>query len=132
MSEQLHITVENKLVKERRDLHIYHNSSKSAHIISHNSSIDFSLQKVETDDYLYISMIKGPENLTGDCLIHLPPWLDFEFISRGDLTCTYRHRGDVQPMVLKIPPGPPLWELKLMRAGDEETRDIIKVTIGEK
>jgi hypothetical protein len=132
MSKKIKVTVENKLVKEKRDIHLYHHSTRSAHIISYNSSIDLPLQTVQKHDYLHIALVKGPGNVWEDCVVHLPILMDFEFKSRGDLTFTYQHCGDAQPIVLKIPPGPPLWELKLMRTTDEESRDKIKVTVAEK
>ena len=132
MSKQQYITVENKLVKGRRDLHLYHHATRSAHIISYNSSIDLPLETAAKQDYLNIAMVKGPGLVWTDCLVHLPLWVDFEFSSRGNLTFKYQHCGKTQPLVLKIPPGLPLWELKLMITTDEETRDKIKVTIGEK
>ena len=115
MTENLDIaiTVENKLIKEKRDINVYHHSTRSAHIISHNSSITLPLKTVEKDDYLHISVVSGPGSLWKDCLIGLPSWANFEFASEGKLTLT--HSDDPKRTLLKIPPGPPAWQLKMTR-----------------
>jgi hypothetical protein len=128
MSEDINITitVENKLKKEKRDLNVYHQSTRSAHIISHNSSITLPLRTVEEDDFLHISLIRGPGNLWKSCLIDLPSWSDFEFSLEGKVTLT--HSGD--RTLLKIPPGPPKWELKMTRPAEAPRIQEDKVTIG--
>jgi len=132
MVNQLPITIENKLVKEKRDIHVYHHSSRGAHIIGYDSSIDLSLDSVDHNDYLYISIVKGPGNVWRDCLIRLPLWLDFEFSSRGDLILKHTQSYDKKHFILKIPPGPPTWELRLMRPIQAELSEEIKITIAEK
>ncbi len=107
------ITVENKLIKEKRDINVYHHSTRSAHIISHNSSITLPLRIVGEGDYLHISVVSGPGSLWKDCLIDLPSWANFEFASEGKLTLT--HSDDPKRTLLKIPPGPPAWQLKMTR-----------------
>jgi hypothetical protein len=111
MSEVSDIKVENKLVKDKRGINVYHHSSRSAHLISHNSSITLPLGTVGSDDYLHISLVSGPGNLWKDCVINVPSWADFEFLSEGKMTLT--HRGD--RTILTIPPGPPTWQLKITR-----------------
>jgi hypothetical protein len=111
MSQVSDITVENKLVKDKRGINVYHHSTRSAHLISHNSSITLPLGDVGKDDYLHISLVSGPGNLWKDCVINLPSWADFEFSSEGKMTLT--HRG--YRTILTIPPGPPTWQLKITR-----------------
>jgi len=105
------ITVINKLIAEKRDLNVYHHSNRSAYMISHNSSITLPLKSSAEGDYLHISIVSGPGNLEKDCLIDMPSWVDFKFFSQGNLTIT--HAGD--RTFLEIPPGPPLWQLKITR-----------------
>jgi hypothetical protein len=111
MSQEPGITVKNKLIKEKRDINVYHQATRSAHIISRNSSITLPLRASQEEDYLHISVISGPGNLWKNCLIDLPSWADFEFSSEGKMAVT--HSGD--RMVLNIPPGPPTWQLKITR-----------------
>ncbi len=128
MPEEINITitVQNKLKKEKRDLNVYHQSTRSAHIISHNSSITLPLRTVEEDDFLHISVVTGPGHLRQNCLIELPAWANFEFSSEGKVTLT--HSGDRTS--LKIPPGPPKWELKITRPAEFSGIQEDKVTIG--
>jgi hypothetical protein len=119
MPEEIEITVENKLITEKRDLNVYHHSTQSAHIISHNSSITLPLGTNGDNDYLHISVVKGPGYLEKNCLINVPSWADFEFTSKESVTAisiTHSHDPDGARTVLKIPPGPPAWELKITRS----------------
>ncbi len=118
MPEEIEITVENKLITEKRDLNLYHYSTQSAHIISHNSSITLPLGSNGDKDYLHISVVKGPGYLEKYCLIDIPSWADFDFTSKESVTAisiTHSHDPDGARTVLKIPPGPPAWELKITR-----------------
>lgn len=114
MPEKFDITVENKLIKEKRDIQVYHQSTRSAHIISRSSSITLPLRTIEEDDYLYISIVRGPGNLWKDCLINLPSWADFEFSLEGKVAITH----SANRTLLKVPPGPPTWQLKMTRPND--------------
>lgn len=109
--EEIEITVINKLTAEKRDLNVYHHSTHSAYMISHNSSVVVPLRTAAEGDYLHISIVSGPGNLEKDCLIDLPSWVDFKFFSQGNLTIT--HAGGCT--LLEIPPGPPAWQLKITR-----------------
>lgn len=111
MLQESEITIKNKLIREKRDINVYHQATRSAHIISRNSSITLPLGTRQEEDYLHISVISGPGNLWKNCLINLPSWADFEFSSEGKMAVT--HSGD--RMVLNIPPGPPTWQLKITR-----------------
>jgi hypothetical protein len=112
MVKEINITIENKLVMEKRDMNVYHHFTRSAHMISHDSSITLPLRPGIEDDYLYISIVSGPGRLEGNCIVNLPSWVDFELSSAGDATTA--HSGD--RTLLKIPPGPPKWQLKLTRS----------------
>ena len=109
--EEIEITVINKLTSEKRDLNVYHHFTRSAYMISHNSSIVVPLHTAAEGDYLHISIVSGPGNLEKDCAIDLPSWVDFKFFSQGDFTVT--HAGG--STLLEIPSGPPVWQLKITR-----------------
>jgi len=114
MSEETDIIVENQFIMEKRDINIYHHSTGSAHIISQNSSIALPLREVGQGDYLHISVVIGPGDLEYDCWVDLPSRLDFQFSSTRNITTfVFTHHGDRS--LLKIPPGPPTWQLKLTR-----------------
>lgn len=113
MLKEIDITVKNKLTVGERDIHVFHHSTRSAHIISHNSSITLPLRNSNENDYLYISVVEGPGYLWTACVIGLPSWVDFDFSSEGNLTVI--HSGNTKTTLLKIPPGPPTWELKITR-----------------
>lgn len=114
MSVKVDIIVENKLIKEKRDIHVYHQSTRSAHIISRSSSITLPLRTIVEDDYLYISVVRGPGNLWKESVIDLPSWADFEFSLEGKVVIT--HSGN--RTLLKVPPGPPTWQLKMTRPNE--------------
>ena len=111
MPGKLNITIENRLALEKRDINVFHHATRSAHIISHHSSFTFPCDCCGEDDYLQVSVASGPGNLWMDCLINLPSWVNFEFFSEGKLTVI--HSNDRSSTLLKIPPGPPTWELTL-------------------
>lgn len=127
MAKDINITIENKLVMERRDMNVYHHSSKSAHMISHNSSITLPLRPAFEDDYVHISVVSGPGRLENKTVLNLPSWVDFEFSSMGNVTII--HSGD--RTVLKIPPGPPIWQLKMTRSSSTAAQAEDRVTIGD-
>ena len=112
MAKEINITIENKLVMEKRDMNVYHHSTRSAHLISHGSSIILPLKSVIEDDYLHISIVSGPGRLEGNCVVNLPSWVDFELSSAGDATTA--HLGD--RTLLKIPPGLPKWQLRMKKS----------------
>jgi hypothetical protein len=115
MVKAIDITIENQLAAGERDINVFHHSSRSAHIISHNSSITLPLRNPGENDYLHISVVRGPGYLWNDCLISLPSWVDFDFSSEGKLAVT--HSNGTNRTLLKIPPGPPTWELKITMPG---------------
>ena len=111
MKQEIEMTIQNKLAVGERDINVFHRSSRSAHIISHNSSVTLPLRNTGEKDYLFISVVKGPGYLWVDCVISLPAWVDFDFSSEGKLAVS--HSGNAERILLKIPPGPPTWELKI-------------------
>jgi hypothetical protein len=109
-------------------LRVYHHASKSAHMICFESSITLPLKTVIENDYLHISIVSGPGRLEGNCVVNLPSWIDFELSSAGDAAIT--HSGD--RTLLKIPPGPPTWQLKMTRSLDSIIDQLSdRVTIGD-
>lgn len=138
MLEAFDITVENKLVTGKRDINVYHHATRSAHIISHNSSITLPLGTNGQNDYLHISVVKGPGDLGSDCLINLPSWVDFELISKESITgmtLNHSHSSGGDTIWLKIPPGPPAWDLKITNpitlSSSRQLPAVNKLTIGD-
>lgn len=128
MAKRIKITIENKLVIEKRDMSVYHHSTRSAHIISHDSSITLPLRSVMEDDYLHVSLVSGPGPLEGECMVNLPSWIDFEFSPGADVIVT--HSGD--RTLLKIPPGPPIWQLKMTRSPSSLVKQPSdRITVGD-
>jgi len=128
MAKEINITIENKLVMEKRDMNVYHHSTRSAHLISHGSSIILPLKSVIEDDYLHISIVSGPGRLENNCVVNLPSWVDFELSAAGDATVA--HLGD--RTLLTIPPGPAIWQLRMKRSRsslNDQPSD--RVTIGD-
>lgn len=103
------MTVRNKLSKEKRDISVYHQSNRSSHIISYNSSLTQPLNIVDHHDYIHVSAISGPGHFKHPCVMNIPAWMDFEYTSAGDLFVS--HSGN--RTFIKIPPGFPRWELKV-------------------
>ncbi|NIM15616.1 MAG: hypothetical protein GTO45_05500, partial [Candidatus Aminicenantes bacterium] len=103
MKKEINVTIENKLIMEKRDMNVYHHAARSAHMISHDSSITLPLRPVTEDDYVHVSIVTGPGRIQGICVVNLPSWVDFELSSAGDATITH----SCDRILLKIPPGPP-------------------------
>ena len=114
MEKTINITIENELAIGQRDMNIYHHSTRSAHMISYNSSVTLPLKSVVEDDYLHISIVSGPGRLKNRSVVNLPSWIDFDISSADDVSVT--HSGD--RTILKIPPGLPRWQLKMTRSSD--------------
>jgi hypothetical protein len=112
MEKQIKITIENRLAMGKRDMNVYHHSTRSAHMISFDSSITLPFKLITEDDYLYISIVSGPGRLDGNCVVNLPSWIDFDFFSKGDVTIDY----SCDRTLVKIPPGLPIWQLKMTRS----------------
>jgi hypothetical protein len=128
MAKDINITIENKLVLEKRDMNVYHHSTRSAHMISHDSSVTLPLRPVMEDDYLHISVVSGPGHLEGTCVVNLPSWLDFELSAAADATVIHLEGRTL----LKIPPGPPTWQIKMTRSFTSLiNRSSDRVTIGD-
>jgi hypothetical protein len=127
MAKEIKITIENRLVMEKRDMNVYHHSTRSAHMISFNSSITLPFRSVIEDDYLHISIVSGPGPLEGECRVNLPSWMDFEFSPGGDVAVT--HSGN--RTLLRIPPGLPVWQLKMTRSSSLFNQPSDCITIGD-
>lgn len=129
MIKVINITVENKFLVEKRDLNVYHQSTRSAHIISHNSSLAVPLRSISEDDYLHVSVVSGPGHLQNNSVISLPAWVEFDFSSApGNVSLS--HSGD--RLLLKIPAGPPTWQLKVTQADIVPGRQASnRITLGD-
>jgi hypothetical protein len=130
MTDAGNITVENKLILEKRAISVYHHASRGAHLISHNGSVMIPLKPDVEEDYLHISVITGPGRLRNDCLLDIPAVLDFEFAGEGKVVVI--HKGG--RVLVQIPAGPPVWQLKLTRpmeqyGGGSSTGSSHRVTI---
>ncbi len=112
MPDGINITVCNKLDTEKRDLNVYHHAKRSAYMISHGNSITIPLGTFEDDDYLHLSIVSGPGSMEKDCRINIPSWCDFTISGLGNGGIT--HSGNRTS--LRIPPGPPVWQLKITRS----------------
>lgn len=126
MAKAINITIKNKLEIEKRDMTIYHHFARSAHMISHNSSITISLMPIIEGDYLHISIVSGPGNLLNQSVFNLPSWADFELFSAGNIMLSHSN-GRV---LLKIPPGPPIWQLKMKQSlsNNNKPADIVIIS----
>jgi hypothetical protein len=109
MTEGINITVQNKLIMEKRDLNVYHHSTRSAYIISHSNSVPICMGNFEGGDFLLLSIVRGPGRMEKDCWISFPSWCFFAVstLNDGDIF----HSGD--RLLVRIPAGPPLWQIKL-------------------
>jgi hypothetical protein len=112
MSKKMNITIENKLVLEERDMSVYHQATRSAHMISHDSSVTLPLEPAAAEDYLYISIIGGPGHLKRVNIVDMPSWVDFEFLTEGKVGVSHSNNRTL----VKIAPGLPGWQLKLKRS----------------
>ena len=122
----------NKLETGRRAINAYHHASRGAHLISYKGSVDFELAPGDEGDYLHISITRGPGRLSNISNLDMPYHLDFQFT--GESSVTMLHQGD--RVNLQIPPGLPLWQLKIMLPGGPPPAGITpgeeeKIIIGE-
>ncbi len=110
MRNEVEITVENRMVLEKRTLSIYHKGRDSTHLIHSSSSLTVVLKAAE-DDYLHISPVSGPGDLKNDCVLRIPSWADFQFSSEGKISLS--HWGKL--FLLTVPAGTAPWELRMTR-----------------
>ena len=110
------ITVENRLKEGRRDLNVFHHGSRGSHLIGHDSSVSFRLRSSGEGDYLHISVVRGPGFLWRESVISLPWWADFDFAAEGKIGVN--HSLETGRVLVKIPPGPPTWELTVTRSAN--------------
>ncbi len=107
--KKMDITIHNRLLKEKRDINVYHHSFQSAHIVSANSSVTRSIEPAAKDDFLHISPVIGPGRLKNWCVLDLPCFIDFRFTPAGEVIL--EHSGE--RTLIRVPPGLPTWELKM-------------------
>jgi hypothetical protein len=128
MKNTILITIENKLILEKRDINVYHHDTKSAHIISYDSSIPLPLRPATDNDYLHVSIVSGPGRLEGKCILLLPTWINFELSTTGNISVVHSDKK----IFLKVPPGPPDWQLKITRSGVEKRETSSdNITVGD-
>ncbi len=128
MAKEINVTIENKLILEKRDMNVYHHSTRSAHLISHSNSITLPLRPSVEDDYLHISVVSGPGHLINKSILNLPAWADFEFSSEGKIILFHSDNRTL----LKIPPGPSTWQLRMTRSSTSIINQVAdRVTVGD-
>ena len=109
--QDMNVIVENKLVRDKRDISVYHHSNRSVHMISYNSSITLPLETTEANDYLHIVIVRGPGNLQPDCWLKIPLWMDLEIVFGFEGKAVITHSpGNVW---INLPARPPDWEVKV-------------------
>lgn len=117
MTKEVEITVENRMVLEKRTLSIYHKGGDSTHLINNGSYHTLPLETAAEDDYLHISPGKGPGELKNECVLSIPSWTEFEFSSENKIGLTHRAKR----FLLTVPAGTAGWDLRLTRPIDSET-----------
>lgn len=128
--KRMDITIHNRLIKEKRDINVYHHSLQSAHIVSANSSLTRSIEPAANDDFLHISPVVGPGRLKNWCILDMPCFINFNFTPAGEVNL--EHCGE--RTLIRIPPGLPTWELKMTIPDRLPPADSINgshVTIGD-
>lgn len=105
----IELKIHNKMIGEKRDLNIYHNHDRGAYMISRNNYVNLKLHNIDENDFLYISIVSGPGAMTKDCWINLPSWCFCSFSSM----CNADICLSGQRFMVRIPPGPPVWQLKI-------------------
>lgn len=126
MIKENKITVENKLIAERRDINIYHHSSRSAHLISYDRSIKIPLKADIEEDYLHISVVSGPGSLKNKSVVNLPSWANFEFFLDGKVSISHANNR----ILVVIPPGLPEWQLRVKRPYEADYNED-RIVIGD-
>lgn len=109
MKKTTEIIFQNNLLIERRDINVYHRSSRGIHFISRGSSVKVPLQTVNEKDFINLSVAVGPGYMERQNVVDLPSWINYEFQSEGKFAAV-RSGGRT---LLKIPAGLPEWKLKL-------------------
>ncbi len=131
MTNETKITVHNKLSMAKRDINVYHNSKRSAHMIGHDGSVTIPLRPAAEDDFLHISIVSGPGSLENTNVVNLPAWADFEYTGENNFILCHSHTDD--RIIVKIPPGTPQWQMRVYRSGTPSStgRSSGRITIGE-
>jgi hypothetical protein len=116
MMKEVEITVENRMVLEKRTLSIYHKGRNSTHLLDSSSSHTLLLKTAAEDDYLHISPGSGPGDLKNECVLRIPSWADFQFSSKDKISLS--HWGKL--FLLTVPAGTAPWELRMTRPNDSD------------
>jgi hypothetical protein len=127
MVKEIEITIENNLILEKRPINVYHHAERAAHLISRGRGVTLPLQTIQKSDYVHISIASGPSDLEFKTIVNLPSWLDFEFLSDGNLSVLHLSKRTL----LKIPPGLPGWQLRVTRSSSSFKHSSDCVTISD-
>ena len=125
MENILWMTIENKLLLEKRSISVYHHGNRSVHLISHKCYLDIRLQSALEKDYLFITMICGPGNINKKNILDLPAWINYEIFSEGKFSAVHKNNR----ILLRIPAGLPEWKLKLTRPTSQAQPKVDQIII---
>jgi hypothetical protein len=109
MTDGMSIVIRNNLISEKRDLNVYHHSTRSAYIVSHKNEVSIRLEKFAKGDFLDLSIVRGPGSMENECWMRVPSGCVFSIRNMSDSDTVYTD----ECIWVRFPPGPPLWQLKL-------------------
>ncbi|UCH97527.1 MAG: hypothetical protein JSV88_11930 [Candidatus Aminicenantes bacterium] len=132
MTNVIIIEVKNRLEITRKCLEVYRHYSGITDTVYYNHSITLPLQtsaRNRQEDYLEISTVEKSPGLTADCVIDLPAWANFDFLSGESVKIALTHLKE--RILLKITPGTFPWELKISMPTGAIVPKHDDVTIGD-
>ncbi len=128
MSETLYVVINNLVLREKREISVYHHGTRGAHLISPNSSVKLPLRMESKGDYLHISPVMGPGFILSRWVVCFPGFLTFEC----DIDRKLSVRQGPGETCIKIPPGAPNWHVKVMLPpGTARGNGLVNVTVTE-
>jgi hypothetical protein len=116
MPDILLIEIQNKLVNQKKSIDVYHHVTGITDTISYNHSITLPIKTFiskQKPDFIQITIKKEPGDSIEEIAVNLPSWAKYEFSPNNniDITIIYLENRTL----LKIPPCPPTWKLKIYR-----------------
>lgn len=116
MDNVLTIEIKNQLGNTRKCIKVYHHYTRITDTVCFNHSITLPLQNTAAnrqEDYLKISTMETSGGVTANCLIDLPAWANFDFLSGQRVGITLTHSNE--RILLIITPGILPWDLKISK-----------------
>lgn len=130
MTKTKQFTIVNRLDRERRNIALYQHASGRGFLIGHGGSVSVEINCKGSDDYLHLSVSKGPGPLQRGCRVTLPGWLDFSFKGGQGVTgISFKHKG--KAIDIDIPPGPPDWEIKISLPDKHSIKSFTERILGQ-